>query len=214
MRLVRAGRTAGRRATAVALGLQTGVAMGACTGVPGPPTPDPSARSKTPAVVEPEPTTEVPWDYGDDPRLDGLWEGCAEGDADACGALYAESPVGSPYEAFGATCGGLTTGGGCATEADPLEGDFAEYAQITTWYTAAEADYSGWVHFKAGDANGTTVQEVLGSDLVNLVEEAESMAQTPERVALVDELRSMMLLDGWTELGLAGTEWYEYVYGR
>ncbi|WP_324649265.1 hypothetical protein [Georgenia sp. H159] len=44
--------------------------------------------------------------YGDDPRLDGLWDACADGDGQACDTLYMESPAGSEYEEFGDTCGG------------------------------------------------------------------------------------------------------------
>jgi len=204
------------------------LALAACTSTPGPrpPTYDPFLRPKTPAVVEPEPSPKQPpeqppeeppaepWGYGDDPYLDSLWDGCTAGDADACDALYVESPVGSSYEEFGATCGGRTDGGGCAAAPGPVEGDFAEYAVITTWYSAAEADDSAWVHFKAVDESGVTVQEIAGSDLMDLVEEAGGMAQTAERTALVDGLRQMMAADGWTELGLGGEEWYQYVYGR
>lgn len=44
--------------------------------------------------------------YGDDPRLDDLWDACADGDGQACDTLYMESPAGSEYEEFGDTCGG------------------------------------------------------------------------------------------------------------
>lgn len=43
--------------------------------------------------------------YGDDPELDALWDGCAEGYLEACDDLYRYSPIGSEYEAFGDTCG-------------------------------------------------------------------------------------------------------------
>jgi hypothetical protein len=43
--------------------------------------------------------------YGDDPALDALWDACADGDMVACDELYWSTPVGSEYEAFGATCG-------------------------------------------------------------------------------------------------------------
>jgi hypothetical protein len=173
--------------------------------------------------IDPEPTDtieneppEEPWGPGDDPYLDGLWDGCAAGDAAACDELYFESPIGSEYEAFGDTCAGLSDGGGCPETSSPptvTEPEFTEYAQITTWYLAAEADNSAWVHFKAVDDDGFTVNEVLGSDLLNLVDEAEAMDQTPERVELVDELRQMMADGGWTEIGVNG-DWYEYAFGR
>jgi hypothetical protein len=55
-------------------------------------------------------------DYGDDASLDRLWELCADGDWDACDELYWESPVGSGYETFGATCGARDGWwGACAT---------------------------------------------------------------------------------------------------
>lgn len=96
------------------------------------------------------------------------------------------------------------------TEAPPPT--FTEYAHIATWYTPAEADDSEWVHFKAVD-EGATVAEVLGSDLMNMVDEANAMAQTPARVDLVDRLRQQMVDDGWTEIGVDG-DWYEYQFGR
>jgi hypothetical protein len=90
---------------------------------------------------------------------------------------------------------------------------FTEYARITTWFSAAAADDSAWVHFKAVDGSGFTVQEVLGSDIMNLRDEAGGAARTAKRVELVDALRKMMIDDGWTETGVDG-EWYEYTFGR
>jgi hypothetical protein len=49
--------------------------------------------------------------YGDDPELDALWDACEAGDGVACDDLFRRSPVGSEYETFGGTCGGLTEGG-------------------------------------------------------------------------------------------------------
>lgn len=46
-----------------------------------------------------------PCGYGDDARLDALWDACADGDGAACDDLYYTSPFGSAYEAFGNTCG-------------------------------------------------------------------------------------------------------------
>lgn len=43
--------------------------------------------------------------YGDDPGLDLLWDGCADGDGQACDDLYLQSPLSSGYEQFGDTCG-------------------------------------------------------------------------------------------------------------
>ena len=47
--------------------------------------------------------------YGDDPELDALWDGCAGGDLAACDELWFNSPIGSAYEAFAESCGGLST---------------------------------------------------------------------------------------------------------
>lgn len=46
-----------------------------------------------------------PLDYGDDPALDRLWDGCKAGDGEACDRLFEQSPVASRYEEFGLTCG-------------------------------------------------------------------------------------------------------------
>lgn len=42
---------------------------------------------------------------GDDPTLDRLWDGCADGDGGACDQLFEDAPLGSDYERFGLTCG-------------------------------------------------------------------------------------------------------------
>ncbi len=57
-------------------------------------------------------------DYGEDARLDLLYDECEAGDLLACDYLYDVSPVGSAYEAFGATCGGrgAPDGAYCADE--------------------------------------------------------------------------------------------------
>lgn len=46
-----------------------------------------------------------PSTYGDDTRLDQLWDRCEAGDGASCDELYRQSPVGSEYEEFGDTCG-------------------------------------------------------------------------------------------------------------
>ena len=51
--------------------------------------------------------TSEPFTYGDDAVLDGLWDDCEGGDGAACDELYRDSPIGSEYEDFGNTCGGL-----------------------------------------------------------------------------------------------------------
>ncbi len=43
--------------------------------------------------------------YGDNAALDSLWDSCAAGDLGSCDQLYSQSPVGSDYERFAATCG-------------------------------------------------------------------------------------------------------------
>lgn len=45
---------------------------------------------------------------GTDPELDALWTSCAGGDMAACDELYWNSGVGTPYEDFAKTCGGIT----------------------------------------------------------------------------------------------------------
>ncbi|MEM9714773.1 MAG: hypothetical protein AAGA17_21310 [Actinomycetota bacterium] len=52
-----------------------------------------------------------PSDYGDDPALDALWDGCEAGALADCDRLYSLSGIGTAYETFGATCGGRSDGG-------------------------------------------------------------------------------------------------------
>lgn len=53
--------------------------------------------------------------YGSDPELDQLWDDCAEGELDACDALYLSAATGTEYEKFGASCGDRGDGfGSCA----------------------------------------------------------------------------------------------------
>jgi hypothetical protein len=52
---------------------------------------------------------DAPQDYGDDARLDALWDDCEEGDFQACDDLYNDSEYGSAYEDFGDTCGERNT---------------------------------------------------------------------------------------------------------
>lgn len=54
--------------------------------------------------------------YGDDPRLDDLWDQCAAGSGSACDDLYLESPFDSEYEEFGDTCGYRQDGGAWCAE--------------------------------------------------------------------------------------------------
>lgn len=68
--------------------------------------------------IDKEPPTEVdvtlalaeesfdePYTFGDDGDFDALWLSCDAGAMQACDDLYQDSPVGSEYELFGATCG-------------------------------------------------------------------------------------------------------------
>jgi hypothetical protein len=48
-----------------------------------------------------------PFTYGDDPVFDDYWDSCFDGDWTDCDELYLQSPVGSDYEWFGATCGDI-----------------------------------------------------------------------------------------------------------
>jgi hypothetical protein len=45
------------------------------------------------------------FEYGDDVELDALQDRCTDGFGGACDDLYFQSPAGSEYERFGATCG-------------------------------------------------------------------------------------------------------------
>lgn len=70
----------------------------------------------------PEPDAEPPGALGADAELDTLADDCFGGDIGACDDLYLRSPVDSPYEAYGATCGGrlaLPSDGGCESQFGP-----------------------------------------------------------------------------------------------
>jgi hypothetical protein len=47
-----------------------------------------------------------PYTFGDDEHFDALAFECEAGQMQSCDDLYQESPVGSEYELYGATCGG------------------------------------------------------------------------------------------------------------
>ena len=61
------------------------------------PTPEPPAPP-----VAPEPPAKArpsePFQYGDDPTFDALWEDCQDADYEACEELYWDSPLDSQYE--------------------------------------------------------------------------------------------------------------------
>jgi len=76
-----------------------------------------------------------------DPYLDGLWDACAVGDWAACDSLYVEAPIGSAYEEFGATCGGITDGSRWCTD------------EFGSWFTYGDDPYLDglWDSCAAGD---------------------------------------------------------------
>ena len=49
--------------------------------------------------------TSIPFGLGDNATLDALAAECASGELTSCDQLYDDSPVGSLFEDFGATCG-------------------------------------------------------------------------------------------------------------
>ncbi|GAA4427472.1 hypothetical protein GCM10023169_27510 [Georgenia halophila] len=59
---------------------------------------------------------DAPFTYGEDRRLDELWEACDGGDPGACVDLYGSAPVDSEYEQFGWTCGGRAAEGLLASD--------------------------------------------------------------------------------------------------
>lgn len=61
---------------------------------------------------------EVAGTYGSDPYFDDLWDGCADGNWPDCTTLYLETPIGSGYEWFGSTCGGIDPVGTCDSYGD------------------------------------------------------------------------------------------------
>lgn len=83
--------------------------------------------------------------YGDDPLLDELWTRCADGDLASCDDLFLASPMGSEYEAFGATCGsiGEPAGGTCAQQ-PPVDEDgpqgFGDHAGFDALFAACAQD--------------------------------------------------------------------------
>lgn len=74
-----------------------------------------------PAVVGDEP--QPPYTYGDDLRLDGLWDECEAGSGRACDRLFGEAPLASEYERFGVSCGERPQVLHCQAE---MDGDPAE----------------------------------------------------------------------------------------
>ncbi|WP_369255691.1 hypothetical protein [Geodermatophilus amargosae] len=65
-----------------------------------------------------------PADADFDVRFDGDARDCHDGDMSACDDLYAETPVGDPYEEYGSTCGGRLddeTDGDCVRILGPTD---------------------------------------------------------------------------------------------
>ncbi|ACZ29179.1 hypothetical protein Xcel_0139 [Xylanimonas cellulosilytica DSM 15894] len=54
--------------------------------------------------------------YGDNARLDALWDACDAGEMQACDDLFALSEEGSDYEWFGGTCGERADGAAWCTK--------------------------------------------------------------------------------------------------
>jgi hypothetical protein len=57
-------------------------------------------------------------EYGEDDTLDRLYDRCDSGDRLGCHVLYQVAPIGSGYESFGASCGGVSPGG-CVARVEP-----------------------------------------------------------------------------------------------
>ncbi|MEM9200760.1 MAG: hypothetical protein AAGC53_03840 [Actinomycetota bacterium] len=72
------------------------------------------------AIVDCLDGTEGPQAEGDDPVLDLLVEQCRRGNNQACDELFADSPVGSDYAAYGQTCGNRLPDGAGLTCFDTL----------------------------------------------------------------------------------------------
>lgn len=75
-------------------------------------TPEESDVPDEPDVVDEPEMPDEPMVYGDDSDLDALYDACSAGDMVACDNLYLTAPVGSEYEEFGMTCGGIDEGYG------------------------------------------------------------------------------------------------------
>lgn len=67
-----------------------------------------------------------PMEYGDNQRLDSLYDRCKSGEAVACESLYLDSPVGSEYETFAIEQGGAEEYGEPAPAPDPKTAGLGE----------------------------------------------------------------------------------------
>lgn len=105
-----------------------------------------TSPSTTPTTTRPVPSTtsratttttarRPQWAYGDDDRLDDLWDDCDTGDMEACDGLFEDSPAGSEYEEFSDSCGERSLGGdggSCVELMGRRNGDGSSTAQ-TSW---------------------------------------------------------------------------------
>lgn len=85
-----------------------------------------SSDDPTTSTTVDEGGSDEPFTYGDDADLDELWDACEAGDPDACDSLYLDSPIGSEYEEFGLSCGGVVPDaeyGDCAEVLDSADFD-------------------------------------------------------------------------------------------
>jgi hypothetical protein len=82
-----------------------------------------------------------------DSDLDILHGECAAGNWAACDSLYLDSPLGSDYEQFGATCGGLTDGSQWCVDQFALDGTELDVLQAS----CAEGDWEAcdWLFIQA-----------------------------------------------------------------
>lgn len=110
--------------------------------------------------------------YGDDPTLDALYDACAAGDMVACDDLYWDSPLGSDYEAFAATCGDTLTGfngGSCDGGGEPnTYGDDADFD--ADWDACAAGDMAACDSLYLWSPFGSEY-EAFGSTCGNLGDE-------------------------------------------
>ncbi|MCP3855164.1 MAG: hypothetical protein GY698_10575 [Actinomycetia bacterium] len=73
---------------------------------------DPGSASLAPAIEDDGPPE--PMAYGDDDRLDRLWDACDAGNGLACDTLFWDSAPASEYEDFAESCGAREAIGLCA----------------------------------------------------------------------------------------------------
>ena len=90
-------------------------------------------------------------EFGDEPLLDDLYLRCSAGDLGSCDELYFQSPIGSAYEEFGDTCGGLQAVGSgdlCAeafggSQAPTPAFSFGDDALLDSlWISCAAGDFA------------------------------------------------------------------------